>query len=219
MTKKSDLYLKKFFITFVFIEFAIIGGLLLSYFAFSTNNFSSNFCDFCFFSFLNLLLTLLIYIRDPSPNKIIPKEKFGKITLRYAYGIVIFLLLFIFAYFAPITSNNNTIPPLFNNYGSILLIILIFWIIFRHKEIIQIFDVIVIYIKDALYPDTWPALEREERRKDDKELLYKRWLYDHGSLEEQNYYQNLSSKSGNEARNYAITRMRQIEKEKDSLNK
>lgn len=211
MNNKSDLYLKKFIVAFIIIEISIIGGFLFFLITFYTNKFFSyTILLFTFLTFLNALLTTLLYVRDPKPEKLISKDQLIKIGPKHLYLLTFFIPILILVYGIGDVFRNDLPMPVPGFYGDILILGGIIWLLVFHHEFNQIFDVIDIYIKDKLYLGTWPAEIRQHDRDHDLEIQYKHWVHNYGSKEELNYYENLSSNSEGEARKFAISRIKQI---------
>ena len=80
---------------------------------------------------------------------------------------------------------------------------------------IQLFDIFDIYLKDKIYPNTWPAISRQNDRDWRHEKAYKSWLPRHGSEEEKEHYKWLLEEDPVQARKFAVSRLKQIEIETD----
>ena len=217
MKEKSELYLKNFIYAFILNEASIIGGMVFLLLTDNKNNviYVASFL-IIFLRIFNCLILFLIYIRDPSPKDIIDKETFGIIGRKHGKMLLIFTLVSAFAY--PTSATIVSIIPDFFMpvpyfYGHLVVIIAILWFIIYHKDTLHIFDVIVVYIKDELYPNTWPAEVRGSDRRYHLENSYKQWLIMYGSNEEKIYNKSLSIQSEEEARRFAASRMQQIRNE------
>ena len=169
-----------------------------------------------FFLILNILIIfpiILLYIRNPNINYILPKVQASKIAKKHLYGGMVFFPTIFFAYGLGLILRNYIPMPIPGFYGDIILLAGFIWVIYFRKDFIQFFDIIDIYLKDQLYPEIWPAQKRQNDREWQKGIDYKAWLAQHASPEEQQHYKELSEQNPDQARKFAVSRMDQIEAE------
>ena len=149
-----------------------------------------------------LLIMTFIYVKEPDPTKIITKMRFEKIAFKHMFFIVFYPITFFATILFSQSFLHSNIPVIIVSLFGIM------WIILYAKQLYQIFDVFVIYVKDELYPDSWPAIEKDIGR-------FEQWLQYKGSIEEQKFYNNLKKGSPDQAHEYAQEKA--IERKKKDL--
>ena len=215
MKTKSELYFKVFVRYCEILEICVIGAFFVSIFApFFDGNYQKPFLIYSTLNFLVITVIILLYIRDPNIRNLLSKDKASKVAKKQIYAVIFFIITIPFAYYLGWVFIHFIPMPIPGFYGNIFLLGFILWIMIYHKEFIQLFDVFAIYLKDQLYPTTWPAIARQNDREWRKENLYKSWLIHYGSSQEQSHYNDLQSQSPEQARKFAVSRMDQIDIER-----
>lgn len=215
MKSKKELYFKIFVQYCIIFEMCLIGAFIVTIIApFFDGEYQQTIFFYLICNLLGIFILILLYARNPPIEKLLSKGKASKIAKKQIYSIIIFVTMIFFSYTLGWVFRNYIPMPIPGFYGIVFLLCFILWVIIYHKDFVQLFDIFDIYLKDQLYPDTWPAKARQYDREWRTEKEYKlSWLPRHGSPQEQNLYNELSEKDPEQARKFAVSRMDQIEVE------
>ena len=214
MNTKKDLYFKLFVRYFLISEILIIATFFLYILApFFDGDYSFAFIFYFCLNILVFICIFLIYIRNPNLENLPAKEDASENAKIHIFAIILFFIASIFVNDVVLILKEYISLPFTGFYGDIMIIAGVIWIIVFRKDFIQLFDIAVIYLKDQLYPETWPALKRQNDREVRFARAYESWLVRNGSSQEKNYYKELSKQSPDEGRKFAHSRMKQIENE------
>ncbi len=217
MKSKKELYYKIFLRYCLIAEFVVIGGFILYVLApFFDGDYPFAIIIYFCLNILMIFSILLLYFRNPNIKMLDPKNKASKMAKKQVYSLIFFIPTIFFAYALGWIFLDYIPMPIPGFYGNIFLIGFVVWIIVYHNDFVRLFDIFDIYLKDQLYPETWPAKARQYDREWRNEKAYKSWLVQHGSEEEKEHYKKLSFENTDEARKFAFIRMKQIERESGS---
>lgn len=213
MEIKNAYYQKIFIKTFLFIEGGIIGGSIYYFITYGKMRSFGSPLIWIISSLINFFFCLFFYFNKPNSAKIISKSRFMKIGKIQGMFLLLFPFIIMFAYFIPIIYKKIFPMPVVGFYALIIIFLILIWYLVFFKQILQILDILTMFIKDKIYPNTWPAEMREENRNKNLEKIYLRWLYKFGSDEERSYYNKLSFEDTKAGSKYAATRIKQIKEE------
>ena len=213
MVENKTSYARIFLYYFLIVEIGLIGGLIFYQITYGSNDINDTIIFGIFSTALIAIIFFIIYFRNPDPDKIIPKSYFLKIGKLHGTILLTFPFSLIFALLIPKVFRNFFPMPISNFYGILVLILFLIWYLTFIKQVIQILDVLTMFIKDGLYPNTWPAEIREENRNINLEKTYLRWLHKFGTDEERSYYHKVSFEDKRAGTNYAASRIRKIKEE------